>query len=101
VRTHHPSNRHRLALTLALGVLVCAAAPPVGAAAAGAAGSSSARPSAAQVIRISTHAFDWGDAGIGATAGIGISMLAVGASLLLTSARRDIASGRRPTAREQ
>jgi hypothetical protein len=101
VRTDHPRNRPRLALTLALGVLVCAAATPVGAAAAGAARSSSARPSAAQVIRITTHGFDWGNAGIGAAAGIGLSMLAVGASLLLASARQDIASARRPTTKEQ
>lgn len=79
---HHP---YKPTLAVALSVL---AAVLVGASRAAAAGSASARPSAVQVIRITTHAFDWGDAAIGAAAGIGISMLAVGATLLITADRQ-------------
>ena len=38
----------------------------------------------AQIVRITTHAFDWDSAFIGAVAGVGISMLVVGAGLRIT-----------------
>ncbi len=69
------------------------------AAAARAVGSS--RPSAVQIVRVSTHSFDWGDAGIGAAAGIGISMLVLGAALLITSSRREPKPTPRLTTRAQ
>ena len=43
---------------------------------------------AAQVVRVSTTGFDWGDAAIGATAGFGLSMLALGGGLVIAGARR-------------
>jgi apolipoprotein N-acyltransferase len=49
----------------------------------------SARQQSVQIVRVSDHGFDWGAAGIGAAAGIGISMLAVGGALVLTGARTD------------
>lgn len=104
MRTHQPNKcRRRLALALALtlAALIAGVANGVDAGVAGAAAAGSSRPSGVQLIRVSTHGFDWGDAGIGAAAGIGISMLAVGAGLLLTSTRRGIAPPRRLTTKEQ
>ena len=46
------------------------------------------RPRAVQVIRVTAHGFDWGDAGIGAAAGVGLSMLTVGGGLLVAGTRR-------------
>jgi hypothetical protein len=43
---------------------------------------------AAQVVRVSTTGFDWGDAAIGAVAGFGLSMLALGGGLVIAGARR-------------
>jgi hypothetical protein len=59
-----------------------------------------ARASGVQIVRIDTHGFDWGDAGIGAAAGIGISMLAVGGGLILAGARRARSQQQRLTQRE-
>jgi hypothetical protein len=47
-----------------------------------------ARQPAAQVVRVSTTGFDWGDAAIGAAAGFGLSMLALGGGLVIAGARR-------------
>lgn len=81
--SHHPT-KHTLALTLALAALASAALADAGAAAGNAAGS---HQSGVQIIRVSAHGFNWGDAGIGAAAGIGFSMLAVGGGLLITGTR--------------
>ena len=97
---HRTKHQHRFGLVLMFGVVILAGVTWVGAGVSGAASSGSSRPSAVQVIRIYTHAFDWGDAGIGAAAGIGLSMLGVGAALLVTSARREQPHPR-PTAKEQ
>ena len=43
---------------------------------------------AAQVVRVSTTGFDWGDAAIGAAAGFGLAMLALGGGLVVAGARR-------------
>jgi hypothetical protein len=46
-------------------------------------------PPAVQVIRVAAPAgFDWGDAGIGAAGGLGLSMLAVGGGLAIAQHRR-------------
>jgi hypothetical protein len=46
-------------------------------------------PQAAQVGRApAPSGFDWGDAGIGAAAGLGLSMVAVGGSLVIAGKRR-------------
>lgn len=38
-----------------------------------------------QIIRVSAHSgFDWGDAGIGAAGGLGLSLLAIGGGLVVT-----------------
>ena len=57
-------------------------------AAPGSGSSQSTRPSAVQIVRVSTRGFAWGDAGIGVAAGIGVSMLAVGGGLLIIGTRR-------------
>lgn len=79
------SSKHALALTLVLAALASAAP-----AAAGAAGGSAlaSRQSGVQIIRISGHGFDWTAAGIGAAAGVGLSMLALGGGLVVAGARR-------------
>jgi uncharacterized membrane protein len=81
---HHHPGRRPLALGLLICALACAAVTE-----ASAATRTVARPSAVQIVRVSSHNFDWGDAGIGAAAGIGISMLAVGAALLISGARHN------------
>ena len=80
---HHSPYKTTLAVALSALAAVLASASR-----AAAAGSASSRPSTVQVIRITTHGFDWGDAAIGAAAGIAISMLAVGATLLITGNRQ-------------
>jgi hypothetical protein len=85
---HHPTTT-KLVLALSLAIAAVAALAAGLAGTAGAAGGGKSSPaSAVQIVRISTRKFDWGDAGIGAAAGIGISMLAVGAALLFTGDRR-------------
>jgi hypothetical protein len=98
VSTHHHPSRRTFALALVLAGLASATVTEAGAAARS---STAPRQSAVQIIRVSTHEFDWGTAGIGAAAGVGISMLAVGGGLLITGTRRDRASLRRLTAKEQ
>jgi hypothetical protein len=75
---------------LMLSLVLTAAGPPAATAKsrphAGAPASS--RQPEAQVIRVSSRGFDWGDAGIGAIAGVGVSMLAVGGGLLIAGSRR-------------
>jgi hypothetical protein len=78
-----------LKATLVLSVVLAAVASP---ALAGKSphggGPASSRQEAAQVIRVSGRGFDWGDAGIGAAAGVGLSMLAVGGGLVIAGIRR-------------
>lgn len=88
--THNHPIKTTLALALALGAIAPAAASarfdlnpePV-----------STTPSpepAVLVVRESTPGgFDWGDAGIGAAGGLGLSMLAVGGVVVITGRRRD------------
>ena|SRR5579862_1388368 len=96
---NHHQHRSKLWLALALALVVLATVL-TGTTAAALTHSSPPRRSAVQVIRVSTKGFDWGDAAIGAAAGVGISMLAVGASLLITSTLRAGTSPARPTTKE-
>jgi hypothetical protein len=41
-----------------------------------------------QIVRVSSQEFRWGDAAIGAAAALGVSMIAVGGVLIITTARR-------------
>jgi hypothetical protein len=93
--THH---HHPTTTTLTLAALAALAALAVAASTGTAAADSKPRvgttvrshPPAVQVIRVSEHGgFDWGDAGIGAAGGIGLSMLAVGGGLLIAGHRQD------------
>jgi hypothetical protein len=82
-----------LPLALALGALAPAAAqakldlappPQVG---------PPSRPPARVVTSPAPAGFDWGDAGIGAAGGLGLSMVAVGGSLALVGRRRHATAG--------
>jgi hypothetical protein len=76
------------ALALTLGAIAPPAAQQVDLQPATAATARSRQP-AVQVVRIPTGSgFDWGDAGIGAAAGFGLSMLAIGGRLLITDKPR-------------
>lgn len=86
--TFHHSITHMLAVALTLTALPCAALVNAGAAAADTAAS---RQSAVQIVHVSSRGFDWRDAGIGAAAGVGLSMLAVGGALLISGARHPTA----------
>lgn len=91
---HNHQIKTTLALTLALGAIAPAAAsarfdlnPPV------APTTPSARP-AVQVVRVSAPGgFEWGDAGIGAAGGFGLSMLAMGGGLVVAQRRGRRSSG--------
>jgi hypothetical protein len=48
------------------------------------------------VVAPAPNGFDWTDAGIGAAAGIGISLVAVGGSFVLIGKRRHYAPARQP-----
>jgi hypothetical protein len=85
---HNHPIKTTLALTLALGAITPAAAsaryelnpPPAPA-------STSSQP-AVQVVRVpAPGGFDWGDAGIGAAGGFGLSMLAIGGGLVIAKRR--------------
>lgn len=39
------------------------------------------------VVHVTSNAFDWGDAGIGAAGGLGLSMIALGGGLVLAHRR--------------
>jgi hypothetical protein len=89
-----PHNPHpiktTLALTLALGAIAPTAAsaryelnPPPATTT-----TTSSQP-AVQVVRgPAPGGFDWGDAGIGAAGGLGLSMLGLGGALVISSQRR-------------
>ena len=96
--THHHAIKATLGLMLAVGAIAPAAAsarfdqnpvfvPPP-------ASQPTAVQPAVQVIRVSAGgSFNWGDAGIGAAGGLGLSILAVGGGLVFTQ-RRGHRSGR-------
>jgi hypothetical protein len=49
---------------------------------------------AVQIVRVpASGGFDWGDAGIGAAGGFGLSMLAIGGGLVITQRRDRRTSG--------
>jgi hypothetical protein len=95
---HHHFTKRTLALALATAAL---AGTLGGEATAAARSDTGSRPPAVQIVRVTTHNFDWGDAAIGSAAGIGISMLAVGATLLIISNRQHRKPRPRLTAKEQ
>lgn len=95
---HHPIRTNTIVVAV---VLVLAALSAAAAHASASTTNRTASPQSVQIIRVTARGFDWGDAGIGAAAGIGISMLAVGASLILTASRRNHQPRARLTAKEQ
>jgi hypothetical protein len=91
---HNHPLKTTLALTLALGAIAPTAAsarfdlnsPP-------AKTTQSPQPTA-QIVRVpAPGGFDWGDAGIGAAGGLGLSMLAVGGGLVIAQRRERRSSG--------
>jgi hypothetical protein len=96
-RNHPFSIRTTLALALALSAIAPAGAlakfdlnPTV------ATTTPSPQP-AVQIVRVTAPGgFDWGDAGIGAAGGLGLSMLAIGGGLVITQRRERRSNG--PTA---
>jgi hypothetical protein len=94
---HNHPLKTTLALTLALGAIAPAAAsarvdlnsPPAGFAInSPPAGATQSPQPAVQVVRVpAPGGFDWGDAGIGAAGGLGLSMLAVGGGLVIAQRR--------------
>jgi hypothetical protein len=99
---NHPSKTTlALTLTLALGAIAPAAAasarfepdPP-------AASTTPSPQPAVQIVRVAAPGgFDWGDAGIGAAGGFGLSMLAIGGGLVVTQRRGRRSSGPAPATR--
>ena len=91
---HNHPLKTMLALALALGAIAPTAAsarfdlnPPP------ATTTTSSQP-AVQVVRVpAPGGFDWGDAGIGAAGGVGLSMLAVGGGLVIAQRRGRRSSG--------
>jgi hypothetical protein len=81
-----------LALTLALGAVAPAAAPARPAqdlrALAKTSSLAGTTSSTRTVTASSPRGFDWGDAGIGAAGGLGLSMVAAGGTLVITRRRR-------------
>jgi hypothetical protein len=91
---HNHPLKTMLALTLALGAIAPTAAsaryelnpPPTTT-------TTSSQP-AVQVVRIpAPGGFDWGDAGIGAVGGFGLSMLGLGGGLVIAQRRGRHSSG--------
>jgi hypothetical protein len=95
VRTKHHPARTTLALLGAV-VLVAALANSLATEASANPGSHDRPGQSVQIVRITDHGFSWGDAGIGAAAGIGISMLAVGAVLAVSRGDRRVAASTPP-----
>lgn len=86
------SHNHRLKTTLGLALALGTIAPSAASARLElnpppATPTRSTQP-AVQVVRVSAPGgFDWGDAGIGAAGGLGLSMLAMGGGLVVTQRR--------------
>jgi hypothetical protein len=99
VTNHHRTRTDLFALGAAL--LVVTVAISLATRASANTGSVRGAGQSVQIVRITDHAFSWGDAGIGAAAGIGISMLAVGATLIVIDVRRDRTPRVRLTTKEQ
>ena len=98
--SHHPARTSLSVLGVVL--LLAPLANGLATQASANAGSSTHRSGqSVQIVRITNHDFDWGDAGIGAAAGIGISMLAIGATLIVTQTRREQPPRSRLTTKEQ
>lgn len=81
---------HTITTALVLALILNAAAGAIAGRASAASGgrhSTAQRPSV-QIVRVSPpDRFDWGDAGIGAAGGFGVSMLGVGAGLVISGMR--------------
>ena len=101
--THHHPLRTALALSLAAGALAPAAAQarfdytggaPAPDVRAQAPTSSLAGTTSPQVESPPPQGFDWGDAGIGAAGGVGLALVAVGGSFVLSGKRRSYAAAR-------
>jgi hypothetical protein len=87
--THNHPIKTTLALAMALGAVAPAAASARVDFNPGTAGATPSPAPAAQVVRVSAPGgFDWGDAGIGAAGGFGLSMLALGGGLGVVAQRR-------------
>jgi hypothetical protein len=85
---HNHRFKTTLALTLALGAITPAAASARVDLNPGTAGATPPSTPAAQIIRVTAPSgFDWGDAGIGAAGGFGLSMLALGGGLGIAQRR--------------
>jgi hypothetical protein len=97
---HHPTKTTLTALGIGLVIAALTTAHVTQASASTSSTTSGPRQSV-QIVRVSDHGFDWGDAGIGAAAGIGLAMLTVGAGLILTDTRRAHTPRARLTAKEQ
>ncbi len=99
---NHHSIKTTLALALALGAIAPASAsarfelnPPAPT------GTTSPQP-AVEIVRVSAPGgFDWGDAGIGAAGGLGLTMLAAGGGLVIAGPRRRDADAQSKSISEQ
>ena len=92
-RNHPVPIKTTLALALALGAIAPAGALAKLDLTPTAATTTTSPQPAVQIVRVpAPGGFDWGDAGIGAAGGLGLSMLAIGGGLVIAQ-RRD----RRPS----
>jgi hypothetical protein len=85
-------HNHQIKAMLALALTVSAIAPTVAWGRVNlnppAARSEASPQPAPQIVRVTdSTGFDWGDAGIGAAAGVGLSMFAIGGALVITQRR--------------
>jgi hypothetical protein len=88
-----PPRNHPTKTTLAIALAIAGVAPSVASARPLEGGPPPATPSPRSTAHVVTvpapSGFDWGDAGIGAAAGIGLSALTIGGSLVLVGKRRN------------
>jgi hypothetical protein len=84
---HHIKNTVALALSLSAITPAVASAKEIGTTPFG---ERYTTPPPTTIVRVSTPAggFDWADAGIGAAGGLALSMLGIGAALVISSHRR-------------
>jgi hypothetical protein len=90
---HRTIAKTAVALAVALSVLAPAPASARVALNGSTSASGPAHQSGTEVVRASHGGFDWGDAGVGAVGGVGLSMLAFG-SALVAAQRRERRPGR-------